>query len=132
MRKPKNPHGAVRVADAIWAHGELYDTVATTATFISPPEHSTDTIYAFIMSGLEGQRSVSDSAPKDRDYNGGRWSAKAVVFTDAGLAEFDSDNDGIIDAELTSAEAVEAAADAGYLSIYDTTIYIECPMLPSR
>jgi hypothetical protein len=57
------------VADAIWGHGQLYDTVITPATFVSPPEHSTDTIYSFDMSGLMGQRAVSDAAPGDPDFS---------------------------------------------------------------
>lgn len=65
--------GAVRVANAIWADGELFDTVATPTSFVAPPAHSTDIIYSFMMIGLHGQRSVAASAPGDEDYNGGRW-----------------------------------------------------------
>jgi hypothetical protein len=120
------------VADAIWGHGQLYDTVITPATFVSPPEHSTDTIYSFDMSGLMGQRAVSDAAPGDPDYNGGRWSVQAVVFTNDGTAALDTDNNGIIDVELTSVEQVLEAESNNYLSIQPTSIYFECPMLPRR
>ncbi len=120
--------GATVVDDAIWAHGELYGTVATPTTFTSPPLHSTDVIYSFGMSGLTGQRSVSEAAPGDRDYNGGRWNVKMVVFTALGLSVHDADGDGAVDFELTSAEEVHQHWMLGHLEIYDTGFYFECPL----
>ena len=125
-------NGATRVADALWANGNLYDTVLTPATFVSPPAHSTDALYNFGMSGLEGQRGVADSAPGDRDFNGGRWSVKMVVFTPQGLQAHDPDGDGMVNFELTSEEEVLAHVDLGHIIIMDTTIYFECPLLPSK
>ena len=107
--------GATRVAAAIWAHGELYDTVITPTSFVAPPEHSTDIIYSFMMSGLMGQRSVADSAPRDPDFNGGRWSVQVVSFTPLGLSVHDQNNDGYVD-----------------LVINDANFYFECPMLPRK
>jgi hypothetical protein len=124
--------GASRVADAIWADGELYDTVITPTTFIAPPERSTDIIYSFMMSGLEGQRSVAESAPGDSDYNGGRWNVQMVVFTADGIAAHDPDGDGIVNFELTSAEDVVAHEQLGHLIINDANFYFECPLLPRR
>ena len=99
---------ATKVDEAIWAHGTIYGTVATPTSFNLPPTQSTDTIYSFMLSGLTGQRSVSESAPGDRNYNGGRWSVKAVFFTEQGKAIHDPDNDGAVNFELTSAEQVLA------------------------
>lgn len=124
--------GATRVSEAIWGHGQLYDTVITPATFISPPEHSTDTIYSFDMSGLMGQRAVADAAPGDRDYNGGRWSVQMAVFTDLGKEVHDTDDDGHVDAELTSADQVMMMVDFGHLEVFPANFYFECPMLPRR
>lgn len=123
---------AVKVDQAIWAHGTLYGTVATPTAFNLPPVQSTDTIYSFMLSGLTGQRSVSESAPGDRNYNGGRWSVKAVFFTDQGKAVHDPDNDGQVNFELTSAEQVLQHAALGHLTIIDTSIYFECPLLPGN
>jgi len=123
---------AIRAAEAIWAHGELYDTVVTPATFNSPPAHSTDLIYTFMMSGLSGQRLVSEAAPGDPSYNGGRWSVQAATFTSDGIAALDTDNNSIIDVELTSVEQVIDAVANNYISIQPTSIYFECPMLPRR
>jgi len=120
--------GATVVDDAIWAHGRIYGTVATPTSFISPPLHSTDIIYSFSMSGLTGQRSVSEAAPGDRFYNGGRWNVKMVAFTALGLAVHDADGDGAVDAELTSAEEVLDAEFRGEVEIFDTGFYFECPL----
>lgn len=124
--------GAARVSDAIWAHGVLYDTVVTPATFIAPPERSTDTIYSFMMSGLDGQRSVTVSAPGDPDYNGGRWNVQMVVFTPQGIAVHDPDGDGIVNFELTTAEVVLEHEALGHIIINDANFYFECPLLPRR
>ncbi len=123
---------AVRVAEAIWVDGEIYDTIITDTTFIAPPEHSTDVIYSFMMSGLEGQRSVAESAPGDPDYNGGRWDVQMVVFTEQGMAVHDPDGDGMVNFELTSAEQVLDHADLDHIIINDANFYFECPLLPRR
>lgn len=123
---------ATRVSGAIWAHDTLYDTVITDTSFHLPPLHSTDVLYNFMMSGLTGQRSVSDSAPGDRNFNGGRWAVKVVVFTDTGKAVHDPDQDGAVNFELTSAAEVYAHAQLGHLEIIDTSIYFECPLLPRK
>jgi len=123
---------ATRVAEAIWAHGVLYDTVITPATFVSPPEHSTDTIFNFMMSGLMGQRAVADAAPGDRHYNGGRWSVYVAVFTDVGQETLDEDEDGFVDFELTSADQVLHQVSLGNVEVHPANFYFECPMLPRK
>lgn len=123
---------AMRVPNAIWVDGQIYDTVATSTSFRAPPARSTDLIYSFMMSGLAGQRSVAEAGPGDRDYNGGRWTVKMVIFTDAGRAVHDADGDGQVDFELTSEEEVLMQAIMGYIQILDTNIYFECPVIPQR
>lgn len=124
--------GATRVPEAIWAHGELYDTVVTPTSFVSPPEHSTDLIYSFMLSGLTGQRSVADAAPGDPDFNGGRWSVQMVAFTPLGLTVHDQNNDGYADFELSTEAEVLEHESLGHLVINDANFYFECPMLPRR
>lgn len=123
---------AMRVENAIWAGGELYGTILTPATFITPPAHSTDVIYNFDMSGLTGQRSVAESAPGDPEYNGGRWNVQMVVFTAQGIAVHDPDGDGMVNFELTSAQEVQQHEALGHLIITPANFYFECPLLPSR
>jgi len=122
---------ATRVADAIWVHDQLYGTVATDTAFTSPPPHSTDVIFSFANSGLDGQRSVAQYAPGDPDYNGGRWNVMVVKFTELGKQMYDADGDGMVDVELTNAEDVLTQAELGLLSIMMPGVYFECPLLPS-
>ena len=123
---------AIRVSEALWANDKLFDTVLTDTSFNLPPMHSTDVLYNFGMSGLQGQRAISAAAPGDRDYNGGRWSVKVVVFTVAGKAAHDPDGDGFVNFELTSVDAVLAHHALGHFDIIDTSIYFECPLLPGK
>jgi len=122
--------GPLRASAAIWSSGELYGTVGTPAVFTDPPEGTTDTLYNFGMSGLEGQRAISAAAPGDRDFNGGRWSVVLVTFTDQGMAVHDPDGDGVVNFELTSEEQVLDHMALGHLILPDTDVYFECPMLP--
>jgi len=124
--------GAAKVADAIWAHGELYDTVVTPTSFVAPPARSTDIIYSFMMSGLSGQRSVAEAAPGDPDFNGGRWNVQVATFTPQGVLAHDADGDGMVDFELTTAEDVLEHEALGHLVINAANFYFECPLLPSR
>ena len=117
-------------ANAIWAHDRLYGTVATDTNFKSPPPQSTDKIYAF-----PGQASVAEAAPGDRDYNGGRWNVMVVSYTDDGLAMFDANTDGMVDAsemEFTNAEDILLAEEMGLLTITPADFYFECPLRPSH
>ena len=120
---------AMKVEDALWAGGTTWDTVLTPTAFKNPPHHSVDLLFDFSMSGLTGQRSVSESYPGQPDYNGGRWWVQMVVFTAEGIAALDVDGDGVIDVELTSAEEVLNQMTLGHLLIFETATYFECPLL---
>lgn len=121
--------GAVKVDNAIWNDGHLYGTVATPTSFVAPPEHSTDTIYSFSMSGLSGQHSIAEAAPGDTDFNGGRWSVVMAVFTGDGIAVLGDGNGGIVE-EITNDADLLAYVDAGLVELFPTGFYFECPMLP--
>jgi hypothetical protein len=129
---PTPAGGATRVEGAIWANGALYDTVLTPTSFRAPPSHSVDLLYNFGMSGLQGQRSVSESAPGDPTYNGGRWWVQMVVFTAQGRAVHDPDGNGIVNFELMTAADVLQHAALGHLEILDAGVYFECPLLPRK
>lgn len=122
---------ATRVANAIWAEDRIFSTILTPATFKNPPPHSTDVLFNFDGSGLSGQRSVAEAAPGP-GFNGGRWHVHAVTFTEAGMMLHDADDDGMVDFELTNAEDVLDAADMGLVTIADTGIFFECPLLSSK
>jgi hypothetical protein len=130
MAGEKGP--AMRVKNAIWAHDQIYSTILTPTSFQMPPSHSVDKLYNFDMSGLSGQRSVSEAAPGDPGYNGGRWWVQAVVFTEQGISVHDPDGDGLVNFELSNAEAVLHHAGLGHLTILSTSTYFECPLLKSK
>lgn len=97
-----------------------------------PPSHTTDKLYNFSMSGLEGQRPVVDSYPGSDDYNGGRWLVKIVSFTPLGIDTHDPDGDGMVNFELDSEEMIQESIESGHIVIMETSHYFECPLLRSR
>ena len=126
----RNQNAAVRVDDVIWANGEIYSTVLTQNSFKMPPAHSVDILFNFEESGLSGQRPVSDAAPGDRHYNGGRWAVYLVKFTESGKAAHDADGDGAVDFELDSAAMVYHHAEVlGHLEIMPADVYFSCPLV---
>jgi hypothetical protein len=121
---------ALRVDDVIWANGDIYSTILTQNSFKMPPMHSVDILFNFAESGLSGQRPVSDAAPGDQHYNGGRWAVYLVKFTPSGMAAHDPDGDGVVDFELKSAEMVHHhAAVLGHLEIIPADVYFSCPLV---
>jgi hypothetical protein len=124
----KSAKAATPVDSIIWAHDLIYNTVLTTNSFKNPPLHTVDKLFNFGDSGLAGQRPVSESAPGDKDYNGGRWSVQLVTYTASGLNYFDPGGDGIADFEIKNAEMVLQYASDGYLTITDAEIYFSCPL----
>ena len=87
---------------SFYIDGERYRTVATPTDFTNTgaPMSTYDRIYA-LGAGLIN---VAEAKPGDRDFNGGRWAVMPITWHGTPI-------------QLTSAEAVEAAADAGLLSI---------------
>ncbi|MFC1765811.1 hypothetical protein ACFL6U_27510 [Planctomycetota bacterium] len=118
------------IRNAIWCDDELFGVTVTPQDV--PEKGPFDVIYAFGDSGLIGQRSISDSKPGDADYNGGRWEVTPVTFTAAGLLAYDMNDDGVIDAELTSDGEIAAAVVMGYLTIGDPVRHFVCPLHPQR
>lgn len=82
--------------------GSLYRTVGTPTDFTNTgaPASTYDKIYAL----GNGLRNVAEAKPGDTDFNGGRWAVYPVTWH-------------VTPWQLTSAEAVIAAADAGDLTI---------------
>ncbi len=124
---------ASRESERIWADGEIWDTVVTPATF-KPPNNlkSVDKLYVFDTSGLVGQRPVGEAAPYEKDYNGGRWWVHEVVFTEAGIAAHDPDNDGMVNFELMSDEQLLTHLGLGHFTITPTSTYFVCPLIGSE
>ena len=97
-----------------YASDELFSGVLTPRDL---PNHGKfDTIYLL----GDGLKPVSDAAPGDQDYNGGRWEVRAVTWLTIAPQQF------------TNAAQVHAAAAAGQIRIGDVVRRFECPLIPRR
>jgi hypothetical protein len=108
----------------IWADGIAFQTVATPSML--PNKGPKDGIFAF--NGLEGQASVAEAKPGDRDYNGGRWQVYVLTFTEEGLAAHDADQDGVADFQLTDWETVQQHINLGHFTMSMGPSFV-CPMI---
>ena len=103
---------------AFYVDGERYRTVGTPTDFsrTGAPAHAYDAIYVL----GDGLINVAESAPGDRDYNGGRWMVLPVTWLTTPV-------------QLTSEEQIEAYAAADMLIIASTPARLfECPAIPAR
>ena len=97
-----------------------YRTVGTPTDFsgTGAPDFTYDKIYAL----GDGLINVAEAKPGDTDFNGGRWMVLPITWAE-----------GVTPTQLTSAEEVEAWADAGYLSIAsDPAKQFLCPVIPDN
>ena len=92
----------------------LYRTIGTPTDFseTGAPGHSFDTIYALGGDLLN----VAETAPGDRDYNGGRWVVVPIIWH-VDPVQFTSD------AQILAAEA------AGDIDLGAPVKYFECPAI---
>ncbi len=128
---------AMKVDNVIWANGELYGTVLTGASFKKGPAKSMDLLFMFDEeNGLAGQGPISDAAPGDAHYNGGRWAVVLMEVTEAGAdaldmynADMEMEPDGVIDEEITSAHKVNMYVELGYITLTYTDNYFSCPLI---
>ena len=104
-----------RAAGRVYANDMLWATFGTPTSFDSPPAQSVDKIYVFPDNA--DLVPVSETAPRDRDYNGGRWEVHAVTFA-AGVDPMQFTND---------MDLLDAAA-AGDVSISGPVMYFQCPL----
>ena len=72
----------------LWGDGEQWGTKVT-GTISNPNSHSLDKLFVIAnpVTGMlpDGTLPVSDSAPGNPDYNGGRWHTHVAAWTDAGI-----------------------------------------------
>ena len=113
----------------VWVDGVLYNAIVprspdgrvqfshvpdTTVPNVADLE-TTDDLYMVASNAVTPL--VSDAAPGDTDYNGGRWLPHMVTPTGAGPVP-----------ELTSEVDIMAAASAGLVTISAPGAVFECPL----
>ena len=115
---------------AIYADGEVWGTKGLSE--LPAPNgrnnQSFDKLFMFV-NGAPGQMAVSEAAPGNPAYNGGRWSAQTVIWTAEGLA---ANNPLPV---LKSYADIQFYYSLGHLAIApgrpgDGADYFECPLLP--
>ncbi len=98
----------------IYANDELFTGVNAPGDL---PNHGKfDTIYV-LGSGL---MPVSDSAPGDTDYNGGRWEVRFITWLTIPATQFTNDHQ------------IDMAVAAGQIQVGDVVRRFECPLIPQR
>ena len=99
-------------ANMIYAHNRLYTGVNT------PTDLPNQGMFNAIYPLGPDLHAVSDAAPGDRTYRGGRWEVHPVTFLTIAPRQF------------TNAENIVAAAGRGELSIGGVAKRFECPLIP--
>lgn len=127
--------GQPNFSERIWADGETYGTKGTTV-LPAPNEsnlQSFDKLFVITNSNNpEGQLPVSEAAPGNPDYNGGRWFTHTVEWTMEGFLAH-----GIVPV-LKSMEDVHHHHMLGHLVVTPGSfpkgppVYFQCPLLPVK
>ena len=110
---------------AIYGDGEVWGTKGLSE--LPAPngrnDQSFDKLFIFV-NGAPGQLAVSEAAPRNPAYNGGRWSAQTVMWTQAGIDAHDPLP------VLKSYAEIQYHESMGHLAIASANNYFECPLLP--
>lgn len=93
----------------IWANDELWNTVVVGPLHGKVPVHTLDVFYM-----IPGQNPVSEAAPGDADYNGGRWLPTMVAWVGAGAQPLFTDGEDV-KAALMSGDLVVVGMGAPFL-----------------
>lgn len=108
----------------VYADGEAWGTKRTTD--LPAPngknDQSFDKLFVF-TNGAEGQLPVSEAAPGNPNYNGGRWTVYSATWID------DLPHPKIV---LTSYDDVMFHYDLGHILFEDAETYFQCPLLPVK
>jgi hypothetical protein len=127
--------GKPNFVPALYGDGETWGTKGTT-TLPAPNAHnrqSFDALYVITNSNNPmGQLPVSEAAPGNPNYNGGRWFTHTVEWTAEGFMHH-----GIVPV-LTSDADLDLHESLGHLVITPGSfpggppVYFQCPLLPVK
>ena len=117
----------------VYGDGQTWGTKGTT-TLPAPNDkndQSFDKLFVF-TNGAEGQLPVSEAAPGNSQYNGGRWFTFTATWTSAGMAAHDplpvlkSYEEVMIHHSLGHLEITQGSPEGG------PPDYFQCPLLPVK
>lgn len=120
---------------ALYGDGAVWGTKGTTSLPAPNPHNrsSYDGLFVIVNSNNEesAQLPVSEAAPGNPAYNGGRWITYTVMWTQAAFDEW-----GTVPI-LTSYQELMDYEALGYLAIAQgppegTPAYFQCPLLPVK
>jgi hypothetical protein len=137
-------NGKPDFSSRVWGDGEEWGTKVT-GVIKNPNDHSLDKFFVITnpVDGElpEGTLPVSEAAPGNPDYNGGRWWTHVAAWTDAGIEAHgsppplltrygpESDFDAIQFHETLGHIEITEGAPAGDDAPPD---YFRCPLLPDK
>lgn len=127
--------GQPNFGPALWGDGQLWGTKGTTV-LPAPTEDNVQSFdKLFIVTNSNnpnGQLPISEAAPGNPNYNGGRWFTHTVTWTQAGF-----DDHGTVPV-LTSYEDILLHYRLGHLTIAAGSPaggpppFFQCPLLPLK
>ncbi len=128
-----NP-GQPNFSGGVYGDGQLWGTKGAAALpgLNSHNAQSFDQLFVF-TNGAVGQLPVSEAAPGNPAFNGGRWYTHTASWTAAGLAAYGGDLP-----VLTSYAAILHQIDLGNLTVMAGSpaggppAFFECPLLPVK
>jgi hypothetical protein len=129
-----NP-GQPNFMPSLYGDGEVWGTKGTTTLPAPTPANrqSFDNLYVVTNSNNpQGQLPVSEAAPGNPEYNGGRWFTHTVEWTAAGFQAH-----GIVPV-LTSEDEIDLHQSLGHLVVTPGSfpngppVYFQCPLLPTK
>lgn len=113
---PGGTPGSPITPNAIWADGELYATIGRGPLPYNGVDASYDHLYL-----IPGQEPLSEAAPGNRSYNGGRWLPTPVTWT----------VEPYVIESLAELAAAEATGDVVVgTPVYDSAFL--CPLIPNH
>ena len=127
--------GKPNFGPALYADGETWGTKGTT-TLPMPNEyntHSFDKLFVITNSNNpDGQLPVSEAAPGNPDYNGGRWYTHTAEWTEEGFTAH-----GIVPV-IKSYDMLMHHYNLGHINIMPGSfpggppMFFQCPLLPDK
>jgi hypothetical protein len=125
----------------IWGDGEQWGTKVT-GVIKNPEEHSLDKF--FVVTNPYGDLDedtlpVSEAAPGNNEYNGGRWWTHTVAWTEAGVAAHGNPPPLLTRyGPADDPASVQYHLEMGHLEVTEGSppggppAYFRCPMLPVK